>query len=224
LKVTPSFGGTYSLHLHCRIKPSNHTCDILKSYTELMKPVFLLNRVPVPQILSLLWPILKLREKIYPNVKEELERRRKGSGPSQVEVAGLCCYLLILIENFYMHYNCFFLSSVGWDWVSWYCSHYWLIVLAPDDRRWWLWRNWRNKDWQGKPKYLEKTWPSATLSTTNPSWLDPSSNPCRRGGKPATNRLSYGVALQLFYFNLWPIYWLSLVLLSKWLLGCCVCI
>jgi hypothetical protein len=36
----------------------------------------------------------------------------------------------------------------------------------------------------------------ATLSTTNPTLLDPGLNPGRRGGKPATNRLSYGAALQ----------------------------
>jgi hypothetical protein len=47
---------------------------------------------------------------------------------------------------------------------------------------------------QGKPKHSEKTYPSATLSTTNPTWLDPGLNPDRRGGKPATNRLSYGAA------------------------------
>jgi hypothetical protein len=52
-----------------------------------------------------------------------------------------------------------------------------------------------NEDWQGKPKYSEKTCPSATLSTTNPTWLDPGLNPGRRGGKPATNRLSYGAAI-----------------------------
>jgi hypothetical protein len=65
------------------------------------------------------------------------------------------------------------------------------IVRAPGDcddgelLRW-------NEDWQGKPKYSEKTCPSATLSTTNPTWPDPGLNPGRRGGKPATNRLSYG--------------------------------
>jgi hypothetical protein len=32
------------------------------------------------------------------------------------------------------------------------------------------------------------------LSTTNPTWPDPGSNPGRRGGKPATNRLCYGAA------------------------------
>jgi hypothetical protein len=61
----------------------------------------------------------------------------------------------------------------------------------------WLW-GWRiilwNEDWQGKPKYSEKTCPCVTLSTTNPTWPDPGLNPGRRGGKPATNRLSYGAA------------------------------
>jgi hypothetical protein len=40
----------------------------------------------------------------------------------------------------------------------------------------------------------EKTCPSATLSTTNPTWTDPGSNPGLRGGRPAANRLSYGTA------------------------------
>jgi hypothetical protein len=47
---------------------------------------------------------------------------------------------------------------------------------------------------KGKPKYSEKTCPSATLSITNTTWSDPGSNPCRRGRKPATNRLSYSMA------------------------------
>jgi hypothetical protein len=58
-----------------------------------------------------------------------------------------------------------------------------------------LWRNWWNEDWQGKPKYSETTCPSAILSTTNPTIIDPGLNPGRRGGKPATNRLSYGAAI-----------------------------
>jgi hypothetical protein len=85
----------------------------------------------------------------------------------------------------------FFIGGVG---HFWYCGHYWPIVPAPGDRWWWLWRNWWNKDWQGKPKYSEKTCSSATLSTTNPTWLDPGLNPGRRGEKPATNRLRYGAA------------------------------
>jgi hypothetical protein len=40
----------------------------------------------------------------------------------------------------------------------------------------------------GKPR------PSATLSTTNPTWTDPGSNPGLPGGRPAANRLSHGTA------------------------------
>jgi hypothetical protein len=65
----------------------------------------------------------------------------------------------------------------------------WPIVPAPGDYDdgvfiWW------NEDWQGKPKYSEITCPSAT----NPTWPDPGSNQGRRGGKSATNRVSYGAA------------------------------
>jgi hypothetical protein len=42
-------------------------------------------------------------------------------------------------------------------------------------------------NWQGK------TCPSATLSTTNPTWTDPGSNPGLRGGRSAANRLSHGI-------------------------------
>jgi hypothetical protein len=46
--------------------------------------------------------------------------------------------------------------------------------------------NWWNDDWQGKPKYSEKTCPSVTLSTTNPT--------CYARAEAMTNRLSYGTA------------------------------
>jgi hypothetical protein len=62
----------------------------------------------------------------------------------------------------------------------------------------WLWSNWWNEDWQGKPKYSEKTCPSATLSNTNPTRPDPGLKP---GRQPATNHLSYGAAL-LYIFSL----------------------
>jgi hypothetical protein len=39
-----------------------------------------------------------------------------------------------------------------------------------------------------------KTCPSATLSTTNPIWTEPGSNPGLRGGRPAANRLSHCTA------------------------------
>jgi hypothetical protein len=44
------------------------------------------------------------------------------------------------------------------------------------------------------PKYSEKTCSSAALSTTNPTCC-PYANLGRRGGKPATNRLSYCTAI-----------------------------
>jgi hypothetical protein len=39
-----------------------------------------------------------------------------------------------------------------------------------------------------------KNCPSATLSTKNPTWIDPGSNPGLSGERPATNRLSHGTA------------------------------
>jgi hypothetical protein len=44
-----------------------------------------------------------------------------------------------------------------------------------------------------------KTCPSATLSSTNPTWTDPGSNPGPRGERPATNRLSHGTAYPVIY-------------------------
>jgi hypothetical protein len=40
-----------------------------------------------------------------------------------------------------------------------------------------------------------KTCSSATLSTTNPTWTDPGSNPGLRGERPAANRQSHGTTL-----------------------------
>jgi hypothetical protein len=46
----------------------------------------------------------------------------------------------------------------------------------------------------------EKNRHRVTLSTTNPTWQHPGSNPGRRGGKPTTNCLSYGAATRQ---NMW---------------------
>jgi hypothetical protein len=55
---------------------------------------------------------------------------------------------------------------------------------------------------RGKPKYSGgQTCPNATLSTTNPTWTDPGSNPGLRGKRPATNRLSHGTALLLTFLQ-----------------------
>jgi hypothetical protein len=50
-----------------------------------------------------------------------------------------------------------------------------------------------------KPTTRRKTCPSATLSTTNPTWTDPGSKPGLRGVRPATNPLSHGTAYQSPY-------------------------
>jgi hypothetical protein len=59
------------------------------------------------------------------------------------------------------------------------------MVIVEKLVEWWL---------AGETEVLGETCPNATLSTKNPTWLHPGSNPGRRGGKPATNRLSYGKA------------------------------
>jgi hypothetical protein len=43
-------------------------------------------------------------------------------------------------------------------------------------------------------KQMECRLAGETEEVQNPTWPDPGLNPCRRGGKPATNRLSYGAA------------------------------
>jgi hypothetical protein len=67
----------------------------------------------------------------------------------------------------------------------------WPIIPAPgdyDDGEFGGMKNGRGTE------VLRENLPSATLSTINPTWPDPGSNPGRRGGKPATNRLRYGAA------------------------------
>jgi hypothetical protein len=137
----------------------------------------------------------EIRTKHLPNT--DLQRYRSVWRVTQYSFVYKTGYLTKLFQ---VHF--FLLFLVGWDWVSWYRGRYWPIVPAPDDKWWWLWRNWWKKDWQGKTKYSEKTCPSATLSTTDPTWLDPDLNPGRRGGKPVTNRLSYGAAISS---RSWPV-------------------
>jgi hypothetical protein len=51
---------------------------------------------------------------------------------------------------------------------------------------------------RGKPTTRRITCPSATLSTTNPTWTDPGSNPGHRSERPATNLLSHGTAAHAY--------------------------
>jgi hypothetical protein len=57
----------------------------------------------------------------------------------------------------------------------------WPVAPAPDDRCWWMFSCRWNENWQGKPKYSEKTCPSANLSTTNPTRPELGSNTSRNG-------------------------------------------
>jgi hypothetical protein len=47
-----------------------------------------------------------------------------------------------------------------------------------------------------------KTCPSVTLSTTNPTWIDPGTNPGFCGDRPATNDLNHGMAPQQCQYDL----------------------
>jgi hypothetical protein len=50
---------------------------------------------------------------------------------------------------------------------------------------------WWNDVFAGETEVLGENLPSATLSTTNPTWIDPDANTGLRGERPATNRLSH---------------------------------
>jgi hypothetical protein len=70
-------------------------------------------------------------------------------------------------------------------------------------------------EWElaGETKYSEKTYPSATLFTTNPTWPDLGSKSDRRGGKLATNRQSYGTAIYIHLISGTPVQhrWISVI-------------
>jgi hypothetical protein len=100
-------------------------------------------------------------------------------------------YLVILRQLKLLHYISFLLSGVRLSPLGTAANSGLLYkpqMIDEDD----FWSNWWNEIWQGKPKYSEKTYPSATLSPQNPTWQTRSRTPDRSGGKPATNRLSYG--------------------------------
>jgi hypothetical protein len=58
---------------------------------------------------------------------------------------------------------------------------------------------WWNDIFAGEIEVLGENLPSTTLSTTNPTWIDPGAIPGHRGERPETNRLSHGTATHNFY-------------------------
>jgi hypothetical protein len=82
----------------------------------------------------------------------------------------------------------------------------WPTVQSPDGM---LWSRWWNKNWRRKIKYSERTPPplSDTLHITNPTWPGLGSNPCRRGRKQATKRLSLWRGPQTHSLPHWRAEW-----------------
>jgi hypothetical protein len=59
----------------------------------------------------------------------------------------------------------------------------------------------------GKTEVLGENLPQRHFCLSqNPTWPEPGLNPSRRGGKPATNRLSYGAAVQAGYRDINSLY------------------
>jgi hypothetical protein len=59
----------------------------------------------------------------------------------------------------------------------------------------WVWR--ATVEWyidMENRRTRRKTYPSATTSTTNPTWIEPGANPGHRDERLATNDLSHGMA------------------------------
>jgi hypothetical protein len=82
---------------------------------------------------------------------------------------------------------------MGWgDWVHLVCQPIGGYCTSPG---WWVWSSWWNKNWQGRPKYSEKTCPRTTLSCRNHPWLKLGWDPGCHNGKLSINPLSYGTAI-----------------------------
>jgi hypothetical protein len=80
---------------------------------------------------------------------------------------------------------------------TWYVGHYFAYCTSPG---WWwgVWSSRWKENWQGKPKYSEKTCRSATLSTTKPTWfgLEPVPPRWESGDEPP--ELWHGQGMRLY--------------------------
>jgi hypothetical protein len=83
-----------------------------------------------------------------------------------------------------------FFFEWGGTYVTRYCGHFWPIVQHQMIDEGDCGAIGGMKIGRGNQSTRRKPAPSAILSTTNPTWPDPCANTGRRGGKPATNRLS----------------------------------
>jgi hypothetical protein len=102
--------------------------------------------------------------------------------------------------HFYMSFNFIFSWRWGGSDPSVDACLYASILCFP--QMIWVWRATVEWYWQGNTlRTRRKTCPGATLSTTNPTWIDPGANPGLRGERLATNDLSHGMA-PFNYINL----------------------
>jgi hypothetical protein len=89
---------------------------------------------------------------------------------------------------------CFFFKLVGWDLGT--AATYWPIVPAPGNSDGDCGEIGGKKIGPKKIEVLGENLPQRHfVHHKSHTWLDSDLNPSRRGGKPATNRLSYGTAL-----------------------------
>jgi hypothetical protein len=80
-------------------------------------------------------------------------------------------------------------------WGYWHCGHSWPIVPASGDSKMIVEKQMEYR-FAGETDVLGENLPQRHFCPSqNPTWPDPGLNPGRRGGKPATNRMSYGAAM-----------------------------
>jgi hypothetical protein len=114
-------------------------------------------------------------------------------------------------------YKCRVCFRVGWDWVHLTCQP--LFGLLYQHRV--ISERGAVVEWKlaRETEVLGKNCPSATLPIKNPAIPDLESTPGRNGGKPATNRLSYGtvgrrIAYRPMECPLWLPCWVQIQTLS----------